>query len=340
MGEGQCPSPFLWTEVADKSTHLNPSSSSSLNRTSKAIAPGVVIRYIRFPCCLITLDRVFSIPYRLVVRLLVAAALLGTGFAHGAESKGSYTFYVTPQLPPVVMHQAWSPLLKRLSEETGYTFRLDIPPSIPAFETLMRKGIPDFVFPNPYLVVVLHKTVGYIPLIRSNAMLLEGYLVVRKDSPLQSLKELKGKAVAFPAPNSFAASLYMRSLLAKEGIPIQPRYVGAHSNVYRQVVYGEVEAGGGVNYSFDREPQEIRDNLRILFKTPPTKPHPVSAHPRIPATVREAVTAALLRIATTPEGAVMMDKAQLPKPVRADYRQDYQSMEQLGLEKFFVYGED
>jgi len=300
----------------------------------------VVIRYIRFPCCLITLDRVFSIPYRLAVHLLVAVTLLGAGLAPAAEPKGSYTFYVIPQLPPVVMHQAWSPLLKRLSEETGYTFRLDIPPSIPAFETLMLKGIPDFVFPNPYLVVVTHKTVGYIPLIRSNAMLLEGYLVVRKDSPIQSLQELKGKPVAFPAPNSFAASLYMRSLLAKEGVPIQPHYVGAHSNVYRQVVYGEVDAGGGVNYSFDREPQEIRDNLRVLFKTPPAKPHPVSVHPRIPAAVREAVSAALLRIAATPDGAVMMDKAQLPKPVRADYRRDYQPMEQLGLERFFVYGAD
>jgi phosphonate transport system substrate-binding protein len=286
------------------------------------------------------MDRVLSLFPRLVFYLLFTLALAGMGPATAAENKGSYSFYVIPQLPPVVMQQAWGPLLKRLSQETGYHFALDIPPSIPAFEALLFKGIPDFIFTNPYLIVASHKHQNYIPLVRSNAMLLQGYLVVRKDSPLKSLQDLKGKTMAFPAPNSFAASLYMRSLMDKAGVTVQPRYVGAHSNVYRQVVYGEVAAGGGVNYSFDREPQEIRDQLRVLFKTPPASPHPVAAHNRIPPAVREAVAAALLRIAASPDGAELMNAAQLPKPVRADYQRDYQPMEQLGLDRFFVYGED
>lgn len=276
----------------------------------------------------------------LALLLLMGAGPLGASSVGAAESQPSYSFYVVPQLSPALMHQAWAPLLKRLTEETGYSFKLDIPPSIPAFEALLFKGIPDFVFTNPYLVVAVHKSVNYQPLVRSDAMPLQGYLLVRKNSPIQSIQELKGRPIAFPAPNSFAASLYMRSLLAKEGVTVQPRYVGAHSNVYRQVVYGEVDAGGGVNYSFEREPQEIRDQLRILFKTPVAKPHPVAAHPRIPAAVREKVTAALLRIGTSAEGAELMSRAQLPKPIRADYQRDYQPMEHLALEKFFVYGED
>ena len=288
----------------------------------------------------LAMARVLSIIPRLIFYLLFSLALTGMGPAVAAENKGSYTFYIVPQLPPVVMQQAWGPLLKRLSQETGYHFVLDIPPSIPAFEALLLKGIPDFVFTNPYLIVATHKRQNYIPLVRSDAMLLQGYLVVRKDSPIKSIQELKGKAMAFPAPNSFAASLYMRSLLDKAGISVQPRYVGAHSNVYRQVVYGEVAAGGGVNYSFDREPQEIRDQLRVLYKTPPASPHPVAAHNRIPPEVRESVAAALLRIAAAPGGAELTAAAQLAKPVRADYQRDYFPMEQLGLDRFFVYGED
>ena len=275
--------------------------------------------------------------FRHLILLGWALALNWFAVAHAA-GKDEYSFYVVPQLPPVVMYEAWRPLLKRLESETGYHFRLDIPPSIPAFEGLLFKGLPDFVFTNPYLIVAVRRTVPYIPMVRSDAFPLQGYLVVRKDSPLQSLQELKGKPMAFPAPNSFAASLYMRSLLAREGITVQPRYVGAHSNVYRQVVYGEVEAGGGVNYSFDREPQEIRDQLRVLYRTPEAKPHPVAAHPRIPAAVREKVAAALLRIGATEDGAKLLEKAQLPKAIRADYRRDYQAMEHLGLDKFFVYG--
>lgn len=277
-------------------------------------------------------------PLRHLLLLLLWVFNLLWPAAAQAGDKDAYSFYVVPQLPPVIMYEAWIPLLKRLETETGYRFKLDIPPSIPAFEGLLFKGMPDFVFTNPYLIVAVRRTVPYIPLVRSNAMSLQGYLVVRKNSPLKSIQELRGKPMAFPAPNSFAASLYMRSLLAKEGVTVQPRYVGAHSNVYRQVVYGEVEAGGGVNYSYEREPQEIRDQLRILFTTPEAKPHPVAAHPRIPPAVREKVAAALLRMAATPEGAKLMEKAQLPKPIRADYQRDYQPMEQLGLEKFFEYG--
>jgi hypothetical protein len=55
--------------------------------------------------------------------------------------------------------------------------------------------------------------------------------VVRKDDPIKSAGELDGKEVAFPAPNAFGASLWIRALLAeREKIRIVPAYVKTHSN--------------------------------------------------------------------------------------------------------------
>ena len=61
------------------------------------------------------------------------------------------------------------------------------------------------------------------------------------------MQDLDGADIAFPAPNAFGASLYMRALLAEqEKININPIYVETHANVYRNVIFGRASAGGGV----------------------------------------------------------------------------------------------
>jgi phosphonate transport system substrate-binding protein len=178
---------------------------------------------------------------------------------------------------------------------------------------------------------------GYIPLVRDDANLLTGILVVQRNSPIKSLQELNGKTLAFPSPNSFGASLYMRALLAEqEKIKIIPRYVKTHSNAYRHVILGEVAAGGGVNNTFKREPIEVQAELRVLYETPGVPSHPLVAHPRIPAATRELITQTLLDMSKEPAGQKILDEMQLPKPVKADYNRDYKAVEKLKLEKYVV----
>ncbi|MDO8931576.1 MAG: phosphate/phosphite/phosphonate ABC transporter substrate-binding protein [Rhodocyclaceae bacterium] len=273
-------------------------------------------------------------------RIFLIIGLMASAPLCGAEEPKPYSVYVTPQLPPEVMHQAWFPLLETLSRETGLKFNLVIPPSIPAFETLLLKGMPDFAFMNPYLQLPAKKSQGYVPLVRTGQSMLVGQLLVRDDSPAKTLKDLDGATIAFPAPNSFAASLYLRAMLTREKIRFTPIYVGSHSNAYRHALFGEALACGGVNFSLAREPADVRGKLRSIYSTPPLMPHPFSAHSRVPAQVRERVTAALLRLAARPENRALFHSTQMPEPVRADYVRDYQPMEALGLDKLLVFGGD
>ena len=169
-----------------------------------------------------------------------------------------------PQFTALEIHKTWTPLLDKLSQATKLKFELKVAPSIPAFEQAIFKGEADFAFMNPYHEVVAKHKQGYIPLIR-DATPLEGILLVKKDDPIQSLAELNGKEVAFPAPNAFAASLYIRAILAQQGINISPRYVKTHSNVYRSILVGDTIAGGGVNNTLQRETEEIKQQLRVLY---------------------------------------------------------------------------
>lgn len=243
-----------------------------------------------------------------------------------------YQVYIVPQLSPLVTYQAWTPILEKLAEKTGLKFELIVPPNIPDFEKDVNNGLPDLAFMNPYHMTIAKHRQGYIPLVRDSANLLEGNIVVQKDNPIKSINELKNQTIAFPAPNAFAATLLIRSLLVKQNIPITPLYANTHSNVYRTVALGDVLAGGGIKNTFTREPLDIQQQLRVLYTTPRYAPHPLAAHPRIPIKIRQEISAAFIKLANDSTNKEIFVSIQMTKPIEANYQKDYKVIEKLKFE--------
>ena len=270
-------------------------------------------------------------------RLLSLFFFIGLCAPAGALEKPEYSLTVVPQLPALTTHKAWAPFVERLEKETGLRIKLTLYKTVPEFEVAVLAGKADFAFMNPYHQVMAKKAQGYVPLVRNGAESLYGIVVVARDGPIKNLKDLNGKEIAFPTPNAYAASLYLRALLSEQiGIKYKPYYLETHSDIYRHVILGKAAAAGGVNITFNRESADIRAQLRILYQTPPSAPHPLSAHPRVPAPDRQAMVAAILRLGADPANRELLQNVQLPQPVVADYQKDYQPVEKLGLEKYVV----
>ena len=270
----------------------------------------------------------------LVIRLLVLALLLvisGVNKVHADDSV--YTLAVVPQYTPLVIHRNWQPLLNRLQKDTGITFKVKTYNSFRQFLSALNRGEPDFSYLAPYHLVLARRAQGYIPLIRDDSKQLVGLLMVRKDSPLSSVQELDGKTIAFPSPNAFAASLYMRSWLRKKiGIDFIPQYVGTHDNVYRHIIRGQVHAGSGVNSTFASQPTGLQQRLRVLYSAPGVVSHPIAAHPRIPAEKQEKVQKFMLGMMNSQVDRDLLNAIQIIKPIKADYQRDYAHLESIGLE--------
>lgn len=278
-----------------------------------------------------------TVPFARRRYLLCLFLFLGLCASANALEKTHYSLAVVPQLPPLTTHKNWTPLVERLANETGLPIRLAVYKTVPAFEVDVLAGKPDFVFMNPYHQVMARKAQGYLPLVRSGTESLYGIVVVARDGPFKNLKDLDGKEIAFPAPNAYAASLYLRARLSEQaGIKFRPNYLDTHSDVYRNVILGKAAAGGAVNTTFNRESAEIRAQLRILYQTPPAAPHPLSVHPRVPARVQQLMQAAILQLGADPANQQLLQAVLLTKPVKADYQKDYQPLEKLGLEKYVV----
>jgi len=191
------------------------------------------------------------------------------------------TFGVVPQQAARTLAKNWTPLLNEVSKRSGVDIRFSTAKDIPTFEKRVKDGLYDFAYMNPYHYVVYSKEPGYIAMLKQRDKRIRGIVVVRKDSPLVGLEELKSKRLAFPAPAAFAASILPRGAMAKMKLDIEPVYVSSHDSVYRNVAKGIFEAGGGVKRTFRAVAPEVRSELRVLWTTDPYTPHAIAHHPKV-----------------------------------------------------------
>ncbi len=267
--------------------------------------------------------------------LLIACIVMVFSSPAHCESR-VYTVGVVPQFDAHTLHAIWRPILDRLEQETGERFKLRGSTSIPDFEEEFETGRFDFAYMNPYHIVVANRLAGYQPLVRDHGHRLQGVLVVREDSRIESPADLDGKAIAFPAANALGASLQIRQELTdKFGVSFQPQYVKTHDSVYLNVLLNETAAGGGVQNTLNRQPPEYRAGLRIIHRTTEVPPHPFCVSPDVPQAVRDKVAAAFLRMGTDNEGKHLL--AQVPiERVGIASLEDYLVLKQMHLDRFFV----
>lgn len=270
---------------------------------------------------------------RMLCRFCMLASLAGS-FSATAET---YTFAVVPQFEQRKLYAIWKPIVDELEKRTGLSLKLTATLTVPEFERELNKGTFDFIYCNPYHILRMIPTPGYLPLVRDSAPL-RGILVVRKDSPVHSPTQLAGKTVAFPSPNAIGASLLMRADLSRlYQVSMTPLYVKTHSSVYLHVVNGLADAGGGVEKTLNEQDPAIKDALRVLYTTRELPSHPIAAHPRMPKADREKVRRALLDMDATKEGRALLAEVPMRQVVPAAL-EDYLPMRDWGLESLWVEG--
>jgi phosphonate transport system substrate-binding protein len=273
---------------------------------------------------------------RWIYRAIVVAAMVVWPRVSPAAEPASYSIAVVPQFDLRRIETVWRPIIDRLQGATGLRFHLVAEAAIPVFEKGLHAGAYDFAYMNPYHYVVASRRQGYRAILRDTEAMLNGIVVVRKDSGLTDVRMLDGRKVAFPAPNAMGAALIPRAEFArKHHIKITEVYVKSHDSAYLNVLLGQADAAGGIRATFDQQKPEVRDGLVVIYETERYTPHPVAVHPRIPAEVVDRVRTAMLAMAAEPRGAALL--AEIPvKALGPAGDGDYDPLRVLGLEAFYV----
>lgn len=262
-------------------------------------------------------------------RLCNITVLLGVIFycAGVYADNGTYTIARAPQLSTKVMEKIWAPLISHLEKNTDYQFSLKIYSERHQFEKDIRNGSVDFYFGNPLYGIVGRDLHGYMPVVRSGNKKLKGIVVVRNDSPIEKIEDLENEKIVFPGETAFAASLLVRYMLEARGIPVKGDYVKGHDNVYRNVLNGKYIAGGGIYRTLEREPEVLKQQLRVIYETRGVCPHPLMAHPDLPEAVIENVQNAILQLDETKRGKQLLKKIKISQPLLANYDKDCRILE-------------
>lgn len=243
------------------------------------------------------------------------------------------TVGVVPQFDMRHIHAVWRPILDELEQRTGMKFVLKGAATIPGFERDLSTGEFDLAYINPYQMIKEGLRQGYRALVRDR-LDLYGIVVVAENSPIHSVRELKGQAVAFPAPNALGATLMVRAeLLDQYGVEIIPRYVSSHTSVYLNVALAENLAGGGVQKTLEQQKGELQHALRVLYKTRSVPSHPLVIHPRVPQDVQTKIQASLLGMWQDLKTQELLTRVPYNElhPARAE---DYAPLAGMGLERF------
>ena len=203
------------------------------------------------------------------------------------------TVGIVPQQSATELARVWIPLLQEAASRSGVRLAFRTAPDIPVFEERLKRGEYDLAYMNPYHYAVFSRAPGYKVFAKEKDRRLVGIIVVAKNAAISDIKQLSGKAVAFPAPAAFAASILPRAEFSRQGIPIEARYVNSHDSVYRGVAQGVFAAGGGIKRTLEAIDPDVSSKLRVLTTTPSYTPHAFAAHPRITPDILSRVFSAL-----------------------------------------------
>ncbi len=282
---------------------------------------GVDTRYLKYSTC-----------------FLLLAVLVLCWAPPVSAKQAPYTIAVIPSAPPVSLHTQWAPILEQLTRETGLQFRVKLFERMADFEREIGDGTSDFIFASPIQMVVARQMHQYVPLVRGGKPVSIG-LFVRKDSPVASVEDLSGKTIAFVG-NKNLCSVFVMHLLANQKAPLSfsREYAGSTRNVIKNVILGKSDAGAVFIPELERELEENREQLRSVIVTQKVAPHPLSAHPRVPRELREQIKKAVLKIASTKEGAEQFKTIRMTAPVVADYERDYKPLEVMDVKRLTDWG--
>lgn len=188
-------------------------------------------------------------------------------------------FTYTPVEDPAVYRDAFADFQAYLKKATGKDVIYYTVQSNAAEVEAMRSGrlhIAGFsTGPTGFAV----NLAGYVPMaVKGHPEGFQGYnliVVVKKDSPIQSMADLKGKKVAHTSASSNSGNLAPRALFPKLGLVPDKDYTVVYSGKHDQsilgVAHGDYDAAPVASDVYERMIRAGRvpeDALRIIYRSP------------------------------------------------------------------------
>lgn len=240
------------------------------------------------------------------------------------KSPFSATIYhvgIHPLHNPKRLFEVYAPLIDLFNAAIpDVTFVLEASRNYDEFDKKLYAGYFDFALPNPYQTINALKHGYHVFAKMGDDANFRGIILVRKDSHIERVADLKGKAVSYPAPTALAATLMPQYYLHTHGLninqDIENRYVGSQESSIMNVLNGDVAAGATWpvpwNVFVQKNPQ-LASQLEVKWQTEPLLNNSWVAKETVSPEMINTVSNILLNLQQTLQGKDILTNISISK---------------------------
>lgn len=243
-----------------------------------------------------------------------------------AIDKKTYIFGIHPLHNPKRLFEVYQPLVDYLNANLkDVTITLEASKNYDEYDKKLFSGHFDFSLPNPYQTVQSTKH-GYVIFGKmGDDHNFKGIILVRKDSNIKEISDLKGKVVSYPAPTALAATMMPQRFLHNNGIDINKDiknvYVGSQESSIMNVFLKESDAAATWTppwLAFIKERPEVAQEVEIKWETSPLPNNGLVARKDIDPILVSQIASLMFDLHTTKEGLEILKPMELSKFEKAD----------------------
>lgn len=163
------------------------------------------------------------------------------------ENNKQYIVGIHPLHNPKRLFEIYGPIIDYINNRMPEIhLKLEASRNYDEFDKKLYERHFDFAMPNPYQTIRALKR-GYKVFGKmADDEAFRGLILIRKDSGIQNVTDLKGKAIAYPGASALAATMMPQYYLHTHGLDINHdvdnRYVGSQESSIMNVLLGHVAA--------------------------------------------------------------------------------------------------
>lgn len=283
--------------------------------------------------------------YAIIPAILAAGIGIGFGIFVATDSTSSQTesapidtktvvtLAIQPTASAVDIESQAKDLEQFLEEKTGYDVQIYIPTSYAGTVEALRFGKADLAFMSAWpSYLAVQKAGATLDLAEVREVVIGedlvsetyyfSYWVVSKDSPYNTLEDLKGKKAAFPSPLSTSGYVTpMKSLVdlglvtVESGKEIDPKtyfsdvvFAGGYGQAWEALKANTVDVSIIAGDVSEKLYHEVRDNTKVIHEQGPIPSHGVVFSKDVDPQVKSNIKNALLEIGKDDQSKQIMRK--------------------------------
>ncbi len=256
---------------------------------------------------------------RLRLPILILAWLCGLPLCLPAAppppGKTPLVLAVLPYLPAAEIERRFSPLAARLGQALGRPVQVRIGQDYGQHIDAIGSDQVDIAYLGPAAYVRMVEHYGRKPILArievAGQSSLRSVIVVRHDTPLTRIEQLKGRSIAFGAADSTTGHLLPHYQLLQGGVRLRDlsrhHFLGNHHDVALAVLAGDYDAGGLKEEVYQAYAAR---GLRALAVSPAVPDHLFVARANLPAADLERLRRALLDLQRDAAGRDVLKRLQ------------------------------